>query len=61
MIGRFWWVAGADGIAHAQAAHGHPVRTACGAPASDDRSARRELSRCPRCLAILGLAPWPAT
>ena len=58
---RFRWAAGPDRIAHAVAARGPVGASACGlSPAVPMRTAETGV-RCPRCLAVLGLAPWPAT
>ena len=51
------WQAGPDREAHAIPARGRVTTTACDRPATDDRLAWPERSRCPRCLATLGLLP----
>lgn len=54
-LSRHRWLAGPSGVACAVPARGRVTRTACGRPATDERLAWPELSRCPRCLAALGL------
>ena len=54
MSGFRWLAWTRDGVAHAVPARGHVTRTACGLPATDERLAWPERSRCPRCLVALG-------
>ncbi len=59
MIGRVRWVASTrEGVAHAVPPRGRVTRGACGQPVLPDSMSWPERSRCPRCLAAIGLLPF---